>query len=193
MFVRINDPSSINYRRDEVLKSILGIKNNLPHLVPFSGLSNRTKRTALRQKGLVAPSGMMLAEVPLVGVPAAIDGYVRRYARKLAAALYYKEKGKPIGLNFMIWIDWGAATDAVRMKGFLEIAAMSPFVTIGQRVNLDFGDRFGYRYDKADENELFTAVAQFGQGLVIAMLIADGGSAQEIEEEGWIKASAMFD
>lgn len=193
MFVRINDPSPENYRRDEVRKSVEGIRNNLPHLMPFSGLTANDKRKALRDKGLVVPRGMTVAEAPLVAVPAAIDPYVRRYARKLAAALYYKEKGRPIAQDFVIWTEWGAATDKRRMEALLEIARMSPFATIGARTNLNFGNRFGYRYDQADDNDLFSAIAQFGEGLVLVMLIADGESAKEIEEEGWIAASQMFD
>lgn len=193
MFVRINDPSPENYRHEEVRKSVEGIRNNLPHLMPFTGLTTRDKRKALQDKGLIVPPGMSFADVPLVGIPAAIDKHVHRYGRKLAAALYYREKGRPIGRDFIIWTNWGAATDKRRMKSFLEVARMSPFTTVGARTNLNFGDRFGYRYDQADENHLFTAIAQFGQGVVLVMLVADGESAKEIQEEGWVTASRMFD
>lgn len=192
MFVRINDPSPDNYRSHEVRKSVEGIRNNLPHLIPFTGLSTRERRNALRAKGLTLPPGMTVADVPLVGIPAAIDEHLHRYARKIGAALYYREKGKPIRPDFVIWTNWGAATDKRQMKGFLVVAGMSPFATIGTRRNLNFGNRFGYRYDMADENDLFSAVAQFGDGLVIVMLIADGESAKEIDEDGWVPASAMF-
>ena len=69
---------------------------------------------------------------------------------------------------------------------------MSPFVTVGSRTNLNFGDRFGYRYDQAEENDLFTAIAQFGQGLLIVMMVADGESANELDEGDWIPISAIF-
>jgi len=136
---------------------------------------------------------MLIDDVPLVAIPAQIDEYVHRYARKMSAALYYREKGKPIGKDFVIWTHWAQAVDKHQMKGLLEVAKMSPFVTVGERSNLEFGNRFGYRYDKSDENDLFTAVAQFGNGLVIAMLVADSESAKEIEEDGWVKASSMFE
>ena len=171
-----------------------GVRNNLPHLMPFTGISNSDKRRALRAKGLQKPVNMLVKDIPMVGVPKDIDAYVHRYTRKMAAALYYREKGKPIGQDFVIWTHWAQAIDKLQMGSLLEVAKMSPFVTVGERSNLKFGDRFGYRYDKSDENDLFTAVAQFGQGLVVAMLIADGESAKELDgEEGWVKASAMFD
>jgi hypothetical protein len=193
MFVRLSDPSDENYRSAEVQKIVQGIRNNLPHLSPIVGLSTIDRRRALRAKGLTVPPGKTVAEIPMVGFPPAIDAYIHRYARKLAAALYYKEKGNPIGLDFVIWTGWTAATDKRQMEGYLQVAAMSPFRTVGTRINLNFGDRFGYKCDKADDNDLFTAVAQFGQGLVIAMLVADGESAIEIDEDGWVRASAMFD
>lgn len=192
MFVRFNDPSDENYRSAEVQKIALGIKNNLPHLFPIVGLTTREKRKALRAKDLTVPPGKTVAEISMVGFPPAINAYIHRYARKLAAALYYKEKGNPIGADFVIWTDWTAATDKRQMEAFLQVAAVSPFKTVGTRFNLNFGDRFGYRCDKADNNDLFMAVAQFGQGLVIAMLVADGESAKEIAEGGWVEASNMF-
>lgn len=194
MFVRINDPSNGNYRREELLRSFSGIQNNLPHLMPFTGLSRTAKRQALREKGIEKPPNVLVDDLPLVGIPAEIDAYVHRYARKIAAALYYREKGRPIGQDFLIWTHWAQAVDQTQMKGLLEVAKMSPFLTIGRRSNLDFGDRFGYRCDKSDLNDLFTAVAQFGQGLILTMLVADGKSATElVGEEGWVRASAMFD
>lgn len=194
MFVRVNDPSDQNYRREEILKAYQGIKNNLPHLMPFVGISNRDKRRALRDKGLEKPLNFLVEDIPLVGIPADIDPYVHRYARKLAAALYYREKGRPIGRDFVIWTHWAQAADKLQMNGLLEVAKMSPFVTIGRRTNLNFGDRFGYRCDKSDENDLFTAIAQFGQGLIVTMLVADGESAKElVGEEGWVTASLMFE
>lgn len=79
------------------------------------------------------------------------------------------------------------------MEAFVEVAKMSPFVTVGKRPNINFGDRFGYRYDKSDDNHLFTAVAQFEQGLVVGMLVVDGESANEIDEADWVPVAAMFD
>jgi hypothetical protein len=192
MFVRITDPSPDNYRREELQKAVQGVRNNLPHLMPSVGLTRRDKRNALKAKGLAVPQGMTIADVPMVSVPANINEIVERYARKLAAALYYREKSKPVGLDFEIYVTWTTATDKNSMTAFLEMAKMSPFVTVGERTNLQFGDRFGYRYHKADENDLFNAVAQFGQGLVLAMLVKDGKSAMEIDEDGWVPVSEMF-
>jgi hypothetical protein len=192
MFVRFNDPSTENYNREEIIKAFKGVQNNLPHLLPFS-LSGRDKRAGLKAKGLTKPASMLLKDISMVGIPAAIGPYIDRYCSKLGAALYYREKGKPVGPDFALWTHWAQAVDQIQMPGLLEVARMSPFQTIGGRMNLNFGDRFGYRCDKADENDLFMAVAQFGQGLVIAMLVADELPAEEMAKDGWVKASAMFD
>jgi hypothetical protein len=192
MFVRITDPSPNNYRREETQRAVQGIRNNLPHLMPNAGLTRRDKRNALKAKGLAVSPGKTIADVPMVSVPATINENVERYARKLVAALYYREKSKPLGLDFEIYVAWTTATDKNSMTAFLEMANMSPFVTVGKRTNLQFGDRFGYRYSKADDNDLFMAVAQFGQGLVLAMLVADGESAKKMDEDGWVPVSEMF-
>ena len=192
MFVRFNDPSTDNYEREGIIKAFEGVRNNLPHLLPFP-VSDCDKRAALKAKGLTKPSNMLVKDISMVGIPAAIGPYIHRYCRKLAAALYYREKGKPVGPDFALWTHWAQAVDQIQMPGLLEVARMSSFQTVGHRTNLKFGDRFGYRCDKSDDNDLFMAVAQFGKGLVIAMLVADELPAEEMEDGGWVKASAMFD
>lgn len=192
MFVRLIDPSDENYETAEVQKAYLGVKNNLPHLLPFFGLSNRDKRLALRTMGLEKPANMLTSDIPLVAIPVEIDVHVHRYARKIAAALYYREKHQPIKPHYHFWTDWCQATDKRRMAAFLEVARMSPFAMIGERQNLNFGNRFGYRYDMAPDNNLFTAIAQFGQGLVLVMLIADGVSDDDLADGDWVSAAEMF-
>lgn len=193
MLVRVMDPSDENYRSEEVQKVYSGVRNNLPHLLPFTGISKRDKRRALRQKGLEKPLNMLVDDISMVGIPAEIDEPVHRYARKIGAALYYREKGKPIGKDFVFWTHWAQAVDKVQMEGILQVAGMSPFRTIGNRPNMKFGNRFAYKCDKSDNNDLFTAVVQFGSGLVLVILVADGESAKQLaDEEGWVPASAMF-
>lgn len=193
MFARVHDINTDNYSTEEMRRCYEGLRNNLPHLLPFTGLSDRDKRKAMRAKGLAKPPNMMVADVPMVGIPAAIGPHIHRYARKLAAALYYREKGKAARLDLLLWTHWAQSVDRLQMEGMLKVAQMAPFRTVGTRINLDFGDRFGYRCDKAEENDLFMAIAQFGQGLVVSMLVAEGLSKQEAEQGGWVKVSAMFD
>jgi hypothetical protein len=192
LFVRTNDPSDDNYRSEEVIKAFQGVRNNLPHLLPF-GIDGSTKRKALRSKGLRKPANMLIEDVSMVAFPPAIGPVIHRYARKIAAALYYREMGKAANADCAIWTHWGQAVDQVEMPAFLKVAGMTRFKTIGARANLDFGDRFGYVFDKDDEGDLFMAIVQFGKGLVIVILVACNESARNLQEEGWIKVSAIFD
>lgn len=195
-FVRMTDPNPDNYRSEDARKSYSGISNNLPHLLPRMALTSRDKRRALRNMGLAKPPNVALDSLPMVAISTDIDPHIHRYARKMAAALYYKEKGKPIGLGFRIWTAWTLPTYAHQMKGVVEILKDIPFQTIGARPNMNFGDRFGYRFDKADDNDLFAVVAQFGRGVIVTMLIVDDLSAAEMTAEDgddWVMASAMFE
>ena len=192
-FVRLIDPSNVNYRSEEIRKAVTGIKNNLPHLLPKFDLSAREKRKALVAMGHDKPINLATSDIPSVAIPAEIDLHVHRYARKLAAALYYREKEKPISPQSIMWTRWCLATDKRQMDRFLQVAEMMPLKTIGARPNLNFGNRFGYRFDKGNDNDLFSAMAQFGQGLVVAMLVVDAESAKALDEDdGWVPASAVF-
>ena len=64
---------------------------------------------------------------------------------------------------------------------------MARFQTVGLRRNVQFGDQFGYRWDRSeppDNDDLFMFVAQFGQGMVVTGLLADQHAFARMIDEG---------
>jgi hypothetical protein len=192
-YVRTFDINDNNYRPSELRKSLMGLKNNLPHLIPNFALDGRDKRRSLRAMGLAKPTHILASELPLVGVPMATHDYLQRYARKIACTLYYREQGRIAAPDHQIWTMWNQATNKVAMQAFKAFINMTPLVTKGWRPNLEFGDRFTYRCNKADDPDIFAAIAQFGGGIVVPMIVVSAASREKLDDHDWVAVRDMFD
>lgn len=170
-YVRMMDRHPNNYDRAEASKAISGLANNLPHLLPNPYISGIEKRRKLNELGLRKPLGMENADIPIVTFHPAVSEHLERYGLKIACALFYREKLRPVPQEYRAITTWGQIGVAGAHEILSRFVEMTPFLYRGARPNLDFGDRFGYRCNKADEPDVFAAISQFGQGLFIASLI----------------------
>lgn len=196
MFVRLGDADENNYRQSDVKRLISGVANNLPNILPRIDLSPRAKRNSLRAMGLQKPSHVLAADIPLMAVPTDIQPHMHRYGCKLACALFYREMGKAAPADYHVWAIWGQEADRARMASWDKFVSMTPLVTIGQRSNFDFGNRFRYRCNKTapPQPDLFAAVAQFGEGIAVAVVIVHETSEIHALEVGeWKTVADMFD
>lgn len=185
--VRMCDANDANYDEAESNKAISGLANNLRHLLPNPFLGSNDKRRAWRSMGLEIPSGELAADLPVVEIDPAFHAHVLRYARKLALALYYKEKGRIAPPDHRVMTAWTQLTNRRGMnslRGFLEI---TPRITVGRRTNLEFGDRFQYRWDESDVPDLMAALVTFGKGVVLGAAVAEPKAATAVgESKGWV-------
>lgn len=195
--VQMVDRNPSNYDRAKARRAIQGIKNNFPHLAPGVIDDPKEKFRALAHLGQPIPVLTPAVKIPLVTLPLEIRPHIDQAARKLLLALYYKELGQIVGPGFRIWLSWNFASDLRAMESILEVAKMARFRTVGFRRNVQFGDQFGYRWDRSeppDKDDLFMFVAQFGQGMVVTGLLADEHACERMIEAGddpkdWTKAS----
>ena len=81
------------------------------------------------------------------------------------------------------------------MERFSKVVQDLPNFEIGKRHNIEFGDRFSYAWSAEEEGEpdMFVAVAKFGQGLVICMLLADQSIwTNDDDPRDWISVSDFW-
>jgi hypothetical protein len=191
------DRNASNYDRAKARRAIQGIKNNFPRLVPGVIDDPQEKFRALAHLGQPIPILTPAEQIPLVTLPVEIRPHVEVAARKLLLALYYKELGQIVGPEHRCWLSWNFASNLRAMAHILEVARMARFRTTGLRRNVQFGDQFGYRWDRSeppDDDDLFMFVAQFGAGMVVTGLLADQHAFQRMVEAGddpndWMRAS----
>lgn len=184
--VRVVDFNRDNYDQVEIQKAIAGMANNLGHLLPNPYLDGVQKRRKLTELGLRKPMDMTNEDIPMVAMPAALNVPIRRYSMKIVSALFYREKGRALPLDYVTVLKWGQLglpSDRAMLKTFVQI---TPLLVRGARPNLNFGDRFGYRCNKAEDPDVFAAAIQFGKGLFILAMIAPLDFAmQTIATEAW--------
>lgn len=191
-YVRLVDPDDANYRPDESTKALLGLKNNLPHLMPCFDLSPSEKRRAYRDYDIPKPVGLFSSELPVVGVPEEAHEHVLRYARKMAVALFYREMGRAAPIDYFVWATWTQEGNCAHMNAWARFFQMTPLLTLGQRTNLDFGDRFKYQCNKKADPDLFAAIAQFGRGMALAMSVVNSETRTRMGDYGWVAVRDIY-
>jgi len=113
-------------------------------------------------------------------------------------ALFYKEQGRIAGGDYAILADWDQGSNLSAMEKFQTFMEITPSITIGKRVNMKFGDQFGYRFNRAERPDVFCAIAQFGSGVVIAGLIVEQALLSLMNDADdkpaeWVKVLSIFD
>ena len=191
-FVRLVDPDEASYREDQTSKALLGIKNNAPEVIPHFNLPGAAKRRFYREFDIQRPVGVFSSDLPVVGVPEEAHEPLLRYARKLACALFYREMGRPAPPDYCVWTSWYQGANRAHMLGLRKFVEMTPLVTKGERPNLEFGNRFGYRCNKTNTPDLFAALAQFGEGLTMAMVIVNPDSRDRLEHDDWVSVGDIY-
>jgi len=180
-YARALDRNSANFDGPATTKMITGLANNLPHLLPNPFLDGRKKRDAFKRMGLRKPANVLAERLPVIEIDPELHQRIERYARKIACALYYREQERIASADHLILADWGQFNDNPFMdssKGFIE---MTPLITVGQRTNVNIGDQFVYRCNKCDDPDVLAALAGFGRGIVLRILVADPESAADID------------
>lgn len=195
LYVRMSDPDDETFREADLVRLVSGVANNLPHLLPNLNLTTRDRRNSLRELGLHKPDGAVVADLPFAGIPPGVHERLERYARKILCALYYREMGRPPGPDYKVWAIWGQNADRARMEAWQGFAAITPLITIAQRRNFDFGDRFGYRCNKTQppKSDVFAAIAGFGGGLALAGGVVHAGANLREDTFDWIPVRAMLE
>ena len=181
-YVKLLDHTDKNFDPRDADKTISSMINNLPHLLPEPSVDGRRNRTMLRRMGQTKPLNRLASSLPMVSISAEAHETLRRYARKIACALYYREQGRPASLEHKTVSIWGQAVDrsfAQDVDGFFSL----PFLQVGTRSNLDFGDQFMYRHVEALKPDLFAMMAKFGTGLVICAIIVAPDIAERMQRD----------
>lgn len=188
-FVRMSDRDERNYDRETSKRLIEGIKNNLPHLVPSTRLSGSQKRRGLRNFGLSKPSHVVLSDIPMAAFPAETDSVIRIAATKIALALFYRHKRVPAKSTYWVSSYWTQSADQKTLEKWSEFARKLPSIEIGKRSNADLGNQFLYRWAEEEKghSEIFFAIAQFGEGLTLCMIITQEAVWDEEGRPHWIQ------
>jgi hypothetical protein len=171
----MSDTDSANYEQKTSKRLIAGIKNNMPELFPNARISANLKKRTLSSFGLPKPTGVAAAEIPMAAFPKEVDPLLRIVAIKIGLALYYRHKGSVASRDHLVMGYWSQIGNRRTMERWAKIAEDLTGLEIGSRQNINFGNRFRYRWamEEDGQRDIFVAISQFGQGLVICSIVAD--------------------
>lgn len=174
-FCRMSDTDNANYDQATSKRLIAGIKNNMPELFPNARISANLKKRTLSSFGLQKPSGVAVAEIPMAAFPREVDPVLRMVAIKIGLALYYRHKGSIASRSHLTMGYWSQLANRRTMANWEKVAQDLTGVEIGSRQNIDFGNRFGYRWavEEDGQRDILVAISHFGRGLVACSIVAD--------------------
>ncbi len=148
-------------------KLVNGVRNNNPELLPKMELRANLARQHFKDKGLKLAPGEAYGDKPIATLPEGNRAAFELFARRLTCALFYKELGHPLPLDFYIavtWLPWseGASTAAIETA-----TNLFPSVTMTNRRNTDIGDQFSYRWGFHPDGNIFGFVAKFSESYYV--------------------------
>lgn len=190
--VRVMDFNNENFDPKALDRAVSGMVNNFPHFLPDFDLSANDKRRSLRQMGISKPSEVLATELPIVGLNPNIHEHILRYTRKIACALFYKEKGRAVPVGYFTWSTWGQVVNPQLRTSLRKFVEMTPAVAQGRRTNMNFGDQFSYRYNKADDPDVLAVLMQFGRGMVVPLIVIDAASMPKMNHQNEWKLALSF-
>lgn len=163
LYLLMADHSEAGDIGDQLQRLVNGVHNNNPDLLPQVTLRANLARKHFREKKLTLPPGQTYSQSPIATLPPGHGIAFKLFVRRLACALYYKEIGKPVPLEYRIagtWVPWNEAESG---NGVADAIQLFPELRVTNRRNTDIGDQFTYKWGADADGTIFGFVAQFSQ------------------------------
>jgi len=157
-----DEPSTAQFR-----KLTSGVANNNPELMPIIRPGARAARQHFRNKGMSLPPGQSYADTTILELPVAIRPAFNLFARRLTCALFYKEAGRPMPLDWMMAVAWSHIAEPASVQAAATSNSLFPAYTLTKRTNTSIGDQFHYRWGYHPEGNLFGFMAQFSKSFLV--------------------------
>ena len=171
--------------QQQLERLLQGVKNNNPDLMPNVEVNARAARTHFKQQGKKLRVGETYAGTPLLVLPVGNRDAFELFARRLACALFYRQAGKPVPLDYYIataWMDWSHPTIAGIAEQFRNFL---PEITMTNRVNTNIGDQFLYLWGLQPDHSIFAFAAQFQKSFLFFGAVAAPHLFVNMDDPKW--------
>lgn len=162
LYIRMAEWDERNKSHKDMDKLISGVKNNAPDCFPDFYVSANKKRQLLRDWSRQLPYGMFLDDLPAVSVPPAVHRHFDIFARKLIAAVHFKNTGQILGSDHDIFFvsDQVGTVYAEHCLDFA-VTRFGPSIAAG-RTNKDIRNQFVFNHAYHQAHGFSGLYAQFG-------------------------------
>lgn len=161
-YIRMADDTPENFDDADIQRLISAIANNAPSCLPNPRLSSAEKRRTLRERGLALPAGALLADAPIAGIPDAVQAHMSLFARKMLAALFYRETGRILGDEHRLILQWAQRGSPAAEVSLQCATAWFGRMRTGRRQKADLGTQFAYRFGYHENHGFFGLWMEFG-------------------------------
>lgn len=181
LYIRMAEWDQRNQSNRDLDKLISAVANNAPDCLPQFDVSANRKRQLLRDRLGRLPPGMLLEELPAISVPPPVGRHFEIFARKLIAAVHFKNTGLILGADHDLFyaID---QVGTVQAKGWLDFAItrFGPGIAAGRR-NKDLRNQFVFNHAYNAAHGFSGLYAQFGLSFCFFCIAAPKKHREEIK------------
>lgn len=193
LYIRMADFEDQHFDASDLDKLISGVANNAPQCLPDMGLSANDKRRTLRERGLALARGQVLLDAPIAGVPKAVHAHIEVFARKMLAAMYYRETERILGPEHALILHWAQmGTEAAE---FTRSRAEAWFgeLRVGTRQNADIGTQYRYKFGHHPNHGFFGLWMEFGQSFGFFTVAGPADRLGKLERAEFVRQWAPID
>jgi len=162
LYIKLADRTPENFSFTDQERLRLGVRNNAPECLPGADLSANQRRRAYQMQGLRLAPGETFAEAPVARVPKPVQAHMRLFARKMLAALFYRETGRILGTSHALITEWFQAGSPASVASSARAQAWFGKLIVGKRQNINIGRQFVYRVGYSANHGFFGLWMEFG-------------------------------
>lgn len=159
--------------QEETVEAMRGVERAFPGLLAALQPSVRQIRNAERAHGVIRPAGSSRSEAPFLSVDhPAIDGAVRRFGRKLALALWYKQTHTILSSSGGVSVRWYSNLQIYGdeiPRQLADILSDFPELT---RSGKDLSSQFFYRFGRTNTGTSAAFLALFRESFGIVGFVS---------------------
>lgn len=170
---------------EQLQKLVKGVANNNPELLPKVTVRANDARRHFKSRGMRLAPGQSYADTPLLELPPANRDALLLFSRRLTCAIYYKEIGRPIPLDWNIATVWTPVSDPVAFDLASKANEMFPDLRITTRRNTSLGEQFVYRWGCQEDGSIFGFAAQFSKSFIFMGATAAPEFSSSQVSEAW--------
>jgi hypothetical protein len=192
-YIRMSDHEASHFHGPDIERLISAMANNAPHCLPDGRLSANDRRRSLREREMSLPKGQLLASAPIVRIPEGVQPHMGLFARKMLAALFYRETGGIIGPDHAVILQW--AQLGTPAANFSRSCAEAWFgeLRAGTRQNTSLGSQFTYKFGYHPAHGFFGLWMEFGLSFGFLAIAGPRAELAKLDDRAFVHSWTPID
>lgn len=192
-YIRMSDHESTHYHEGDIQKLISAMVNNAPDCLPDTHLTANERRSTLRDRSVRIPRGALLSEQPIVRIPDRVHHHLEVFARKMLAAMFYRETGRILSAEHGLILHWAQDGASIANRHAAQAEAWFGEERMTARRNTDLGTQYLYRFGYHPNHGFFGIWIEFGKSLSFFLIAGPSDQLATLDNPSFVSCWEPLD